>query len=180
MPGIEPGAFHMQSKRATTARKNVQKCAKTCKNVQKRASEIFLDPIQKRAPARSVQLEAVYLEALQYVPISDFVTEIEKTSKIFANKKYFCKCGKIWSQISLCEIVIHNWYLEVEKNNLWRCRGLNPGPFTCKANALPLRYIPFFLFASEFWKTKNFLFFNSFESKMQCFDWIDLIPETSV
>ena len=25
---------------------------------------------------------------------------------------------------------------------LWRCRGLNPGPFTCKANALPLRYIP--------------------------------------
>ena len=25
----------------------------------------------------------------------------------------------------------------------WRCRGLNPGPFTCKANALPLRYIPF-------------------------------------
>ena len=34
------------------------------KNVQKRASQIFLDPIQKRAPARSVQLEAVYLEAL--------------------------------------------------------------------------------------------------------------------
>ena len=25
----------------------------------------------------------------------------------------------------------------------WRCRGLNPGPFTCKANALPLRYIPY-------------------------------------
>ena len=46
--------------------KNVQNRAKTCKNVQKRASQIFLDPIQKRAPARSVQLEAVYLEALQY------------------------------------------------------------------------------------------------------------------
>ena len=44
--------------------KNVQKCAKSCKNVQKRASQIFLDPIQKGAPARSVQLEAVYLEAL--------------------------------------------------------------------------------------------------------------------
>ena len=51
--------------------KNVQKRAKLCKNVQKRAknvqkraSQIFLDPIQKRAPARSVQLEAVYLEAL--------------------------------------------------------------------------------------------------------------------
>ena len=25
---------------------------------------------------------------------------------------------------------------------IWRCRGLNPGPFTCKANALPLSYIP--------------------------------------
>ena len=28
---------------------------------------IFLDPIQKRAVSRSVQLEAVYLEALLYV-----------------------------------------------------------------------------------------------------------------
>ena len=46
--------------------KTVQKRATTCKNVQKRASQIFLDPIQKRAPARSVQLEAVYLEALLY------------------------------------------------------------------------------------------------------------------
>ena len=44
--------------------KNVQKRAKSCKNMQKHASQIFLDPIQKRAPARSVQLEAVYLEAL--------------------------------------------------------------------------------------------------------------------
>ena len=24
----------------------------------------------------------------------------------------------------------------------WRCRGSNPGPFTCKANALPLSHIP--------------------------------------
>ena len=31
----------------------------------------------------------------------------------------------------------------LKKNPFWRCRGLNPGPFTCKANALPLRYIPF-------------------------------------
>ena len=44
----------------------MQKRAKSCKNVQKRASQIFLDPIQKRAPARSVQLKAVYLEALLY------------------------------------------------------------------------------------------------------------------
>ena len=33
--------------------------------------------------------------------------------------------------------------IPLQKNPLfWRCRGLNPGPFTCKANALPLRYIP--------------------------------------
>ena len=42
---------------------------KTCKNVQNRAktciSNIF-GPNSKRAPARSVQLEAVYLEALLY------------------------------------------------------------------------------------------------------------------
>ena len=44
--------------------KTVQKRATTCKNVQKRASQIFLDPIHKRAPARSMQLEAVYLESL--------------------------------------------------------------------------------------------------------------------
>lgn len=24
----------------------------------------------------------------------------------------------------------------------WRCRGLNPGPLTCEASALPLSYIP--------------------------------------
>ena len=32
-----------------------------------RSAQIFLDPIQKRAPAKSVQLEAVYLEALLYL-----------------------------------------------------------------------------------------------------------------
>ena len=51
-------------------------CAKSCKimqnraakvkMIQKRASQGFLDPIQKRALSRSVQLEAVYLEALLY------------------------------------------------------------------------------------------------------------------
>lgn len=25
---------------------------------------------------------------------------------------------------------------------VWRCRGLNPGPHTCEARALPLSYIP--------------------------------------
>ena len=34
------------------------------KNIKKRASQVFLDPIQNRAVSRSVQLEAVYLEAL--------------------------------------------------------------------------------------------------------------------
>ena len=34
--------------------------------IKKRASQGFLDPIQKRALSRSVQLEAVYLEALLY------------------------------------------------------------------------------------------------------------------
>ena len=29
-----------------------------------------------------------------------------------------------------------------EQKVAWRCGGLNPGPFTCKANALPLSYIP--------------------------------------
>ena len=29
-----------------------------------------------------------------------------------------------------------------EATKKWRCGGSNPGPFTCKANALPLSYIP--------------------------------------
>ena len=35
--------------------------------MQKRAPQMFLDPIQKRALSRSVHLEAVYFEALLYV-----------------------------------------------------------------------------------------------------------------
>ena len=35
--------------------------------MQKRASQIFLDPIQKRASSRSVQLEAMLLKALLYI-----------------------------------------------------------------------------------------------------------------
>ena len=37
------------------------------------------------------------------------------------------------------------------EKNPWRCRGLNPGPFTCKANALPLRYIPLDIFLIFYW-----------------------------
>lgn len=29
-----------------------------------------------------------------------------------------------------------------QKRSRWRCRGLNPGPHTCEARALPLSYIP--------------------------------------
>ena len=32
-------------------------------------------------------------------------------------------------------------YLQ-KKPKHWRCRGLNPGPLTCEASALPLSYIP--------------------------------------
>ena len=44
--------------------KIVQNRAAKVKMVKKRASQNFLDPIQNRALSRSVQLEAVYLEAL--------------------------------------------------------------------------------------------------------------------
>ena len=63
-------------KRAKTCNSSThfsKKRAKMCKNVQKRASQIFLDPIQNRAPARSVQLEAVYLEALLYTQVVHFL-----------------------------------------------------------------------------------------------------------
>ena len=47
--------------------KIMQNRAAKVKTIQKRASQGFLDPIQKRALSRSVQLEAVYLEALLYL-----------------------------------------------------------------------------------------------------------------
>ena len=37
--------------------------------LKKRASQVFLDPIQNRALSRSVQLEVVYLEALLHLTI---------------------------------------------------------------------------------------------------------------
>ena len=40
--------------------------ASQVKFIKKRVSQKILDPIQKRALSRSVQLEAVYLEALLY------------------------------------------------------------------------------------------------------------------
>ena len=40
--------------------------------------------------------------------------------------------------------------LRQDKN--WRCGGSNPGPFTCKANALPLSYIPYMVSRLEIWE----------------------------
>ena len=48
-------------------------CVSKEKNIKKRASQVFLDPIQNRALSRSVQLEAVYLEALLYSEILKLV-----------------------------------------------------------------------------------------------------------
>ena len=80
-------------KRAKTC-KNVQKRAKTCKNVQKRASQMFLDPIQKRALSRSVHLEAVYLEALLYKQnqclFCSYCTLIHRIQQA-QKDQYFCR-----------------------------------------------------------------------------------------
>ena len=34
------------------------------------------------------------------------------------------------------------WEKKEKKKNLWRCGGSIPGPSACKADALPLSYIP--------------------------------------
>ena len=40
------------------------------------------------------------------------------------------------------------------RKTVWRCGGSNPGPFTCKANALPLSYIPTCIWAHVFQSNK--------------------------
>ena len=50
----------------------------------------------------------------------------------FKNLEWIIPKPKSWKQ----------WIVWKKVTTHWRCRGLNPGPFTCKANALPLRYIP--------------------------------------
>ena len=42
--------------------------------IKKRASQGFFDPIQKCALSRSVQLEAVYFEALLYPEINQMIS----------------------------------------------------------------------------------------------------------
>ncbi len=41
--------------------------------------------------------------------------------------------------------LVYRTYSRRKNKKSWRCRGSNPGPFTCKANALPLSYIPIFI-----------------------------------
>ena len=43
------------------------------------------------------------------------------------------------------EIINNKIQISIKSTHkIWRCQGSNPGPFTCKANALPLSYIPIY------------------------------------
>ena len=61
-------------------------------------------------------------------------------ARVLRDTQHCTQCGKDWAgnnhkgKMPSPESS-HGW-------NIWRCRGLNPGPFTCEANALPLSYIP--------------------------------------
>ena len=60
---------------------------------------------------------------------------IKYVNRYVANKPSLKICNEMQRSVS--------FKTEKEKKSYrWRCRGSNPGPFTCKANALPLRYIP--------------------------------------
>ena len=52
--------------------------------------------------------------------------------------------------------------IEQKKLKLWRCGGLNPGPLTCKASALPLSYTPVKVTKRSAWyhtlRIKRFLY----------------------
>ena len=50
-------------------------------------------------------------------------------------------CGSSIESLWLCYVYVILTEM-VERCKNWRCRGSNPGPFTCKANALPLSHIP--------------------------------------
>ena len=76
--------------------KIVQNRAAKVKMIQKRASQGFLDPIQKRALSRSVQLEAVYLEALLYmiVTLIYLLPRFSKNNGEELSRKFFCNRWK--------------------------------------------------------------------------------------
>ena len=84
--------------------KNVQKRAANVDLIKKRASQGFLDPIQNRALSRSVQLKAVYLEALLYLETKmKEVKGLSNTSMAGSLLKYFLFLQHIkWT------FVVHN------------------------------------------------------------------------
>ena len=77
---------------------------------------------------------------------------------ILAERSFDLRTSGLWAQHASTAPLCFPWPIlasqpvllvgdsvkETQKSQaMWRCRGLNPGPFTCKANALPLRYIPY-------------------------------------
>ena len=80
-----------------------------------RSAQIFLDltNIQKRAPARSMHLEAIYLEALLYIALQNFflsqaetiiavVWHFCKIKQIHKMKTMFTQNGPLWKIIVVC------------------------------------------------------------------------------
>lgn len=62
--------------------------------------------------------------------------------------------------------VIMSWAQWLKQNIVHRCWGLDPGPHRCKACALPLSHIPWFIPPIELSLCATFR--NSFKIKAQC------------
>ena len=80
----------------------------------------------------------------KFARIFSFRSELWSHEDVISSQKL--QCTKILHLNLKCTVSLgcvgdRNGTYTVEK--MWRCRGSNPGPFTCKANALPLSYIPF-------------------------------------
>ena len=170
MPGIEPGAFHMQSERSTAELHPLSILRKPCVPIYHWATSPC-GGIQTCGPALYKYFtiwilipcicifHEFYLSTrCSYCPLPRetwicrclLTTEslilklhLGKEMVIFSDSRL--PCVPIFLRKATC---IHkSWKLSyslrpTKKVNSWRCRGLNPGPFTCKANALPLSYIP--------------------------------------
>ena len=108
--------------------KIMQNCAAEVKMIQKRASQGFLDPIQKRALSRSVLLEAVYLEALLYILNSSChfcvnFSGVWNMKKVFRNNNHFFR---LYSQLK-AYFSLRNFGFKRGKNV-----GCSQGFFPCK------------------------------------------------
>ena len=53
-----------------------------------------------------------------------------------------CVTPLSWGPCQSSKVLKFTFYFFKYKISYWRYRVSNPGPFTCKANALPLSYIP--------------------------------------